>query len=319
MTESLYATTAAMLDESFGPVIRAALADPQVTEIMVNPDGRLWIERQGAPMVCVGEMARPAVDTMLRLAATLDGGGTSREHPTVDATLPGGQRLHGAVPPRVRAPMVTIRTHQQQLLTRADYVPALCPAVVFDRLWQAVQARDTVLIAGMMRSGKTTFLSTLMGALGAWERVVTVEDAAELRQAVPNQVATFAPQSRLHEVIEAAWRTAADRVLISEIRSGLAALAALDVWMGLKGGLCTIHGKSAQDALARLAHLCGEVSHAGEFRPRIAAVVDWVVYLEQVEGRRQVREVMHLKGWNGSDYVLETWCRDGRAVGPALE
>lgn len=319
MTQHVYMTACTMLEESLGPAIRAALADPQVTEIMVNPDARLWVERQGGPMVCIGEVARQTVEAIIRLAAGLDGGGYSREHPSVDATLPGGQRFHGAMPPRVTAPTFTIRTHQSQLLTREDYVPARCPAPVFDRLVQAVQAKETVLIAGMMSSGKSTCMSTLMGVIPETERVVTVEDVRELRKAVPNQVATFAPPSRLHEAIEEAWRSAAHRVLVSEIRSGLAALAALDVWMGLKGGLCTIHGKSARDALERLAHLCGEVSQAGEFRPRIGSVIDWVVYLEQVEGQRRIWEVVHLKGWTGTQYELDTWCRDGRAHGPALE
>jgi type IV secretion system protein VirB11 len=295
-----------MLEEALGATIGAALAETSVTEIMANPDGRLWVERQGEPQTCLGHLDVVERTSIIRLAASLDDALVNREHPSVDVTLPGGQRFHGSVPPRVKAPYFTIRTHQQQVLTRADYVPTLCPADVFDRLLHGVLAKEMILIVGMMSSGKSTLMTTLVGAIPAGERLVTVGDVHEVRVSVPNQVALFASPSRLHEAIEEAWRSNARRVLVEEIRNGPAALAALDVWMGLKGGMCTFHGKSAVDALHRLDHLCQEVHKGGDFRPRIGSVIDLVVYLEQVQGRRQVCEVLHVEGWDGTHYVYET-------------
>jgi len=305
MTVSVTTRTTAMLEEALGVMIQEPLANPRTSEVMANPDGRLWLEQQGEPMACIGYLPWQDRERIIRLAAAVDGTQVSSEQPSVDATLPGGQRFHGSIPPRVKAPYFTIRTHQQQVLTRADYVPALCPADMFDRLLEAVVARETVLIVGMMSSGKSTLMSTLVAAIPQHERVVTVGDVQEVKVSVPNQVALFAPPSRLHEAIEEAWRSAAHRVLVEEIRTGAAAMAALDVWMGLKGGLCTLHGKSCRDALARLEHLCGEVNRSGQFGPRIGSVVDLVVYLEQVEGQRQICEVMKVKGWK-TDYELET-------------
>ena len=316
--ERIYAHNAVMLTEAFGATIEAALADPQTTEVMANPDGRLWVERHGGGVACVGALDALEREGIIRLAAGLDYGSVDAAHPSVDATLPGGQRFHGSIPPRVKAPYFTIRTHQQRVLTRADYVPHLCPGAVFDRLMQAIVDREMVLIAGMMSSGKSTFMTTLVSAIPPQERVVTVGDVAEVRVSVPNQVALFAPPSQVHVAIEEAWRSNAHRVLVEEIRNGHAALAALDVWMGLKGGLCTVHGKSALDALYRLNHLCGEVHQNGQFGPRIASVVDLVVYLEQVQGQRQVGEVRAVHGWEKDTYVTETFfTRNGSAAGAA--
>jgi len=306
MTATVYSHNAAMLTEALGPTISAALADPQTTEIMANPDATLWVERAGRGMTCEGTMDVTQRESIIRLAASLDYATFSPERPSIDATLPGGQRFHGSVPPRVKAPYFTIRTHTSRVLAREDYVPGLCPGDVFDRLVEAVQAQEMILIAGMMGCGKSTLMTTLVSYIAPAERIVTVGDVKEIQVSTPNQVALFASPSHLHEAIEEAWRTNGTRVLVEEIRTGLAALAALDVWMGLKGGLCTFHGKSARDVLARLEHLCGEVHKDGNFGPRIGSVIDWVVYLEQVQGKRQVQEVCRVQGWTGNTYAMET-------------
>jgi Flp pilus assembly CpaF family ATPase len=302
---TLYSRRLEMFEEALGAHILEPLADPTVTEICANPDGTLWVERHGAPMVCTISLPASERTRIIWLAAALDECVIDTDSPSVDATLPGGQRFHGSIPPRVKAPYFTIRTHQQRLLTRNDYVPGLCPGDVFDRLMQAVVDKETILLVGMMSSGKSTLMSTLVGAIPQTERVVTVGDVQEVRVSVPNQVALCAPPQQLHLAIEEAWRSAAHRVLVEEIRTGDAALAALNVWMGLKGGLCTLHGKSALDALQRLEHLCGEVHRNGNFGPRIGSVVDLVVYLEHIQGQRQVCEVLRMNGWKG-DYDVET-------------
>jgi type IV secretion system protein VirB11 len=306
MTTTTEQRTRAMLEEALGECLGAAMVDPRVTEICANPCGKVWIERQGEPMQMFDYLEVFERERIIRLAAAVDGVEVNARQPSLDATLPGGQRFHASIPPRVRAPYFTIRLHQQTVLTRADYVPALCPGEVFDRLLKAVIDKETVLIAGMMSSGKSTLMSTLVGAIPQHERVVTVGDVQEVRVSVPNQVALFAAPSQLHEAIEEAWRSAAHRVLVEEIRTGEAALAALNVWMGLKGGLCTVHGKGALDTLHRLEHLCMEVNRQGSFAPRIGSVVDIVVYLDQVEGKRQICEVVQVTGWKEGQYDVDT-------------
>ena len=306
MNSGVHERTYAMFQEALGPLLREALGDPLTTEVMINPDGTVWVERQGQSMTWEGTCDVLYVERIIRLAAALDYKEVSENAPSVAVTLPGGQRFQGFMPPRVAAHALTIRTHQRQVLTREHYVPHLCPGDVFDRCVEAIRAKETVLIAGMMSSGKSTFMSTLLGYVEATERLVTVEDVQELQVQVPNRVALFATPSTVHQAIDDAWRSAAHRVLVGEIRNGPAAIAALDVWMGLKGGLCTIHGKSGRDALQRLEHLCGEVNRNGDFRPRIASVIDLVVYLEQVEGKRQVQEVLQLNGWGETGYDITT-------------
>src|SRR5262245_24407173 len=105
---TIYARKLAMFEEAIGGVIRQALEDPGTTEVMCNPDNRLWQERHGQPMVCIGSLTLGEADRIIRLAASLDETVIDTERPSVDATLPGGQRFHGSIPPRVKAPYFTI-------------------------------------------------------------------------------------------------------------------------------------------------------------------------------------------------------------------
>jgi type IV secretion system protein TrbB len=185
MTTAVAPRQQAMLDHVLGALVRDALAQPGCCEVMVNPDGTVWSERYGQPQQCIGWQAPAVTAAVIRLVASLNQTVVHAERPSLAGTLPGGQRFQGWLPPRTKAPAYCIRVPQAQTLTREDYVPACCSAATWDVIAAAVQAGETVLVAGRMSSGKTTFMNTLIGLVSPGVRMVTIEDTAELVVAAP--------------------------------------------------------------------------------------------------------------------------------------
>jgi type IV secretion system protein TrbB len=304
----------AMLTEALGPVIVQALADPQTCEVMVNADGSIWHERHGAAAVCVGHQAPRQTAAVIRLLATINQRTITADQPSLDATMPTGERFKGFLPPRVQAPAFCIRVPQAQVLTRADYVPHACPAEVWDVFIQAIVRRDNILLVGAMSSGKTTLMNALSACYPPEVRMLTLEDACELSVQVPNHLQLYASgEAEMPMIVKEGFRTAAQRVLVGEIRDGLTALTTLKLWLAIGGGLCTTHAESAIDAMTRLAYMCAEVGgDAATYQPLIGDVVDLVVFLEH----RQIAEVLRVQRWNGAQYATET-VLERRSVGAA--
>jgi len=295
-----------MLEAALGPIILDALADPRTTEIMVNPDGRIWQECHGTPMAPLGQHAPQATEAVIRLLATMNQTQVSFAQPSLDAVLPSGARFKGFLPPRTKAPAFCIRTHQTQILTKEAYVPKACSEALWDLLMQTIAQSANLLIVGKMSSGKTTLLNSLMATIPASVRLVTIEDTAETTVHVPNHLQLYtSAEADLQAVVKEGFRTAAHRMMVGEIRDGGTALNTLKLWLGIGGGICTLHADSARDALPRLEYLCKETSGGGD-QPLIGEVIDLIVFMEAVQGQRRIAEVLRIQGWNGVTYDTET-------------
>lgn len=296
------ARRAAMLKTALGPVIGAALGDPEVIEISANPDGTLWVERTGEGRRSEPEGMRPAdAERIIRIVASGCGHGCDAGHPIVSAELPeSGERFEGVLPPVSTRPAFTIRKPALRIMSLDDYAadgiisPADCLV-----LRAAIAGKDNILIAGGTSSGKTTLANALLAEIaGLSERIVILEDTRELRCDADDKIALrTAPGADLQRLVQSTMRLRPDRIVVGEVRGG-EALDLLKVWnTGHPGGVATIHANSAAAALSRLEQLIGERTNRIP-RQLIADAVDLVVFIAKTSRSRAVREIIRVFGLN---------------------
>jgi P-type conjugative transfer ATPase TrbB len=302
----------AALRQAMGPVIAAALADRLVVEVMVNPDGKIWIDRIGEGRSFTGKsLAAADADRILRLLADHVGEVVTRDRPRISATLPEtGERFQGAFMPIVASPAFAIRKRPEVVFTLEDYVDQeiLTPAQAA-LLRTAAETRQNLLIAGGTGSGKTTLANAILAEPAfAADRVVLIEDTAELQCAAADKLEMLTkrtePAVTMTDLVRDTLRLRPDRIIIGEVRDG-SALDLLKAWnTGHPGGLATIHANSAAEALTRLEDLIGEVTQRVPYRA-IAQAINLVVFIERTPTGRRIRSVTRVLGWDGEGYKLE--------------
>jgi len=285
--------------------LEPVLADPGVTEVMVNGPGRAYVERAGVlEPVALDLDAAAIVRLAERIVAPL-GLRLDRASPMVDARLADGSRLHAVLPPlAVDGPCLTIRRFGARSLALADFG---VPAEVAALLHALVAGGANVLVAGATGAGKTTLLNSLSRSIPERERVVTIEETAELRLAQPHVVrlearppnAEGAGAVAVRDLVRAALRMRPDRIVVGEVRGGeaLDMLQALNT--GHDGSLCTIHANGPRDALRRLETLAlfgGSALPLVAVRDQIVSCIDVVVFVARREGRRVVTEITEVVG-----------------------
>ncbi len=301
---------ARMLRTALGPEIGAWLEDPTVIEVMLNPDGRLWVDRHGFGIADTGA-ALPATDgeRIIRLVAHHVGAEVHPAAPRVSAELPGtGERFEGLLPPVVAAPSFAIRKPAGAVFSLADYVAAgIMSAASADALAAAVTARANILVAGGTSTGKTTLTNALLAEVArTGDRVVLIEDTRELQCAAPNLVAlrTKDGVASLSDLVRSALRLRPDRIPIGEVR-GAEALDLLKAWgTGHPGGVGTIHAGSALGTLRRLEQLIQE-SVVTVPRALIAETINVIAVLVRDGTSRRLSELARVEGLNAAgDYRL---------------
>src|SRR5262249_42505067 len=255
---------ARMLRTALGPTIAAWLEDPAVVEVMLNPAGRLWVDRLTEGLMNTGERLSAADgERIVRLVAHHVGVEVHAGSPRVSAELPEtGERFEGLVPPVVGAPAFAIRKPAVAVFTLADYVAARIITVGEAEVLRAsVAQRRNVLVAGGTSTGKTTLVNALLAEIARTaDRVVLIEDTRELQCKAPNLVAlrTKDGVASLSDLVRSSLRLRPDRIPIGEVR-GAEALDLLKAWgTGHPGGIGTIHAGSALGALRRLEQLVQE-------------------------------------------------------------
>jgi type IV secretion system protein VirB11 len=303
------------LDAYLAP-LRPWLERESVTEILVNRPGELWIEDAAVPGM--QRIALPAIDDELlkRLAeqvARISHQGINREHPLLAATLPDGARIQLVGPPATRLHWaLAIRRHRllELPLDAYDRGPITAPAeepmpdpqaAPIAYLREAIRRRRTVLISGGTSTGKTTFLNAMLTEIPAEERVILVEDTAELKLPGANGVSLIAIKGELGEakvsandLLQAALRLRPDRIVLGELRGTETVSFLRAINTGHPGSFSTVHANTPRGALEQIALMAMQTGIGltrAETLEYAASVIDVVVQLDRIEGKRGIAAI----------------------------
>jgi len=303
-----------------GPV-EALLRDPAVSDVLVNGDGRVWVERAGLLEESPTGFSGPAevLAAIERVIAPL-GLRIDRASPAVDARLPDGSRLHAVIPPAsVDGPVLAVRRFTEAVPDLAALVGAgAIDAAGAELLRYAVTRRRSLLVSGGTGSGKTTLLNLLSKEIPATERIVTVEDAAELRlsghvvrlEARPPN-AEGAGAIELRSLVRHALRLRPDRIIVGEVRGAEALDMIQAMSTGHAGSMSTVHANSPREALWRLETLAlADGAGVGDqtVRRQLHAALDYVVQVERLGGVRRVQSIARVVDGEAPTTVEEVWC-----------
>jgi type IV secretion system protein VirB11 len=299
-----------MLRTALGPAIALFLEDATIVEVMLNPDGRLWIDRLAGGLEDTGQyMSAADGERIVRLVAHHVGAEVHAAAPRVSAELPEtGERFEGLLPPVVAAPAFAIRKPAVAVFTLDDYAAAgIMTASQAAALRTAVADRRNILVAGGTSTGKTTLTNALLAEVAKTDdRVVLIEDTRELQCAAPNLVAlrTKDGVATLSELVRSSLRLRPDRIPIGEVR-GPEALDLLKAWgTGHPGGIGTIHAGTALGALRRLEQLIQEAVVTVP-RAMIAETINVIAVLAGRGAQRRLVDLATVRGLSDAgDYVL---------------
>ena len=302
--------SARMLRTALGPAIAAWLEDPSIVEVMLNPDGRLWVDRLADGLADTGErLAAADGERIVRLVAHHVGAEVHASAPRVSAELPDtGERFEGLIPPLVTAPAFAIRKPAVAVFSLDDYAAAgIMTAEQAATLRDAVGERRNILVAGGTSTGKTTLVNALLAEIAKTaDRVVLIEDTRELQCRAQNFVAlrTKDGVASLSDLVRSSLRLRPDRIPVGEVR-GKEALDLLKAWCtGHPGGIGTIHAGTALGALRRLEQL---IQEAVVTVPR-ALIAETINLIAVLAGRGSERRLIELSDVRGlgpdGDYVL---------------
>lgn len=302
----------------FGP-LQPLLDDPEITEIMVNGPQKVYIERQGRliktniSLESDEHVLRLIDRIILPLGRRVDG-----DNPTVDARLPDGSRVNAVVPPvAIDGPSITIRKFRKESLTVEQLVEygSLTQSMA-EFIRACVISRLNIVISGGTGSGKTTLLNVLSGFIPEDERIVTIEDAAELRLQQDHVVRleTKPPNSEgknpttIRDLVRNALRMRPDRIVVGEVRGGEALDMLQAMNTGHDGSLTTLHANTPRDAISRLETMCmmaGMELPLKVVRDQIASAIDLIIQqMRFKDGARKVTSITEVAGLEGDTIVM---------------
>ncbi len=298
------------LNYNLGTDIVSALKNDNVCEIMVNDDGKLWIEEFGKPMQCIGLMDSHKTKMVINTVASSLEVLATTQCPAVEGILPLYlARFEGLIPPIVSQPCFTIRKQAIKVFTFKEYVEsAIMPQQVQDLLEDAITSNKNILVVGGTGSGKTTFANAIIESMSKQcpnDRIIIMQDTPELQCMSLNklllQTSFYIDMTGLLKYV---MRLRPDRIIVGEVRSG-EALALLKGWnTGHPGGIATVHANSAFAGLTRLEQLIAEVTPA-PMRTLIGEAVDIVVNISKTPEGRRIKEVINVEGYSNLNKQYE--------------
>ena len=318
-----------LVDEliGFGP-LEALLADPSITEILVNGPHRIFVERKGvlqqidARFVDDAHLLRVIQRILAPVGRRLD-----ESSPMVDARMLNGSRINAVIPPiAIDGAALSVRKFRQDMLRSVDLLASRSlDKAMLDFLQRAVEQRCNILVSGGTGTGKTTILNMLSQLVSPRERIVTIEDTAELQLKHDHVVRLETRPANAdghggiaaRELVKNALRMRPDRLILGEIRGS----EVLDVLMAMNtghdGSMTTLHANNAQDALLRLESLVGMAGITvaeRTLRQTVCSAVDVVVQLVRLaDGRRCISEILEVVMLRDDQYVTNTLFRLDRA------
>ncbi|QSQ54824.1 Flp pilus assembly complex ATPase component TadA (plasmid) [Xanthomonas translucens pv. undulosa] len=277
------------LERDMGPELLAHLNDPKTVEIMLNADGKLWLERLGEPMTCIGTLRVAQAQAIIETIAGYHGKEVTRSKPILEGELPlDGSRFAGQLPPVVPAPTFAIRKKAVAIFTLDQYVERGIMTAQQRELGQAI-------INEMVIQDPT-------------ERVFIIEDTGEIQCAAANYVQYHTSiDVNMTALLKTTLRMRPDRILVGEVR-GPEALDLLMAWnTGHEGGAATLHANNAKAGLHRLAMLISMHPDSPKpIEPLIGEAVHVVVHIARVEGSRRIQEILEVSGFANGQYITKT-------------
>ena len=272
------------LRREMGTEIRNAMDDPQVIEIMLNPDGSVWTDKIGIGMTFLCSMSAVQALQMLGTVAHMLGTVINYHNPVVEGELPGdGSRVEGVIPPVVPNPSFNIRKKASAIFSLAEYIKSgRATDEDIQILCEAISTRKNILVVGGTGTGKTTFVNAIineMKTLTPKHRLLILEDTLELQCSMENFVSMRTSSDKsMQDLLKITMRQRPDRIIIGEVR-GKEALDMLKAWnTGHPGGVCTVHANDARAGLLRIEQLISEVSQSS-MRELIAEAIDVIAFL----------------------------------------
>ena len=279
------------------------LSDDNVTEIMLNPDGNLWIERFGQPCQLSHTVLPAAAHSLMNAIASSVNTIVDSRSPILECELlTDGSRFEGTMPPIVPNVSFTLRKKATRIFTLEEYLASqIMTQAQYDAVIHAIKHHQNILVVGGTASGKTTLVNALlqkMATLFPDERHIILEDTNELQTSAKNCVVFRTHPTAnvgMRELLRATLRYRPDRIIVGEVRGG-EALDLLKAWnTGHSGGIATIHANSAPLGLARLEQCIEEV--ANKANPHmIAATVHTLIFIEKTPHGRRVRDICTVSG-----------------------
>lgn len=286
--------------------IEALLESDTVSEIMVNPDSSVWVEESGQirslPDIHFDD---GALQTGLEVIANRFGKKLDADSPILNLRLPDGSRMAAMIPPVVNPrPLMTVRRFTSKNFTLTDLIrTGMMTDEQASILTAAVRGGKNILIAGATSTGKTTVANVLADAIPEHERILVIEDTAELRirkphvVSVESQLDTHRGQITFDDLLRAVLRHRPDRIIVGEVR-GPEARTLLDAMnTGHRGTLATIHASSAEEAIHRVATLVMRGSSGQSIdaiKDDVRRGIDLIAYIHREQGRRRVHEILDL-------------------------
>ncbi len=283
-----------------------------ISEVMVNPDGSVWIEEAGQIRLLSDiRFERDTLMTSLEVIANRFGKKLDADSPIMNLRLPDGSRLAALIPPVVHPePLITIRKFTSRNFSLEDLIARkMVTEEQAQILTAAVRQGDNLLISGGTGSGKTTLLNVLADAIPHDERILVIEDTAELYIRKPHvisaeaQLDTHKSQVSFSDLLKASLRHRPDRIVLGEVRGSEARVLLDAMNTGHRGTLSTIHASSAKGALQRLGSLVmrgsGSVAKA-DVDEEIASCIALVAHIERTAHHRQLREVLSVRSSSGA-------------------
>lgn len=303
------------LKREFGPLICGLIMDdPRVIEILLNPDGSLWVERLGQQMERIGTMTATQAESVMGTVASTLKTTITAENPILECELPPeflGARFEALLPPVVSGPTFAIRLKAKEVFTLSQYVQSgIMTPSQYDAIVSAVDMRENILVVGGTGTGKTTLTNAIIDEIARAfpaDRIIVIEDTNELQPQSLNVVVLRSTDLiEMTRLLKATLRLRPDRIIVGEVRDG-AALALLKAWnTGHPGGVATVHANNGPAGLIRMEQLVGEAT-AAPMHTLIAEAVNLIISIEKIKtapGRR-IKEIVRVLGHDGQKYITQ--------------
>lgn len=300
------------LVRDMGPLMLEALNNPKTVEIMLNADGRLWQEKLGERMACIGTMRVAQAQAIIETIAGYHGKEVTRQNPILEGELPlDGSRFAGQLPPVVPSPIFAIRKKAVSIFTLDQYVESKIMTDDHRKiLIDAIETHRNILVVGGTGSGKTTLINAIINAMvvnDPTERVFIIEDTGEIQCSAENYVQYHTSiDVDMTALLKTTLRMRPDRILVGEVR-GPEALDLLMSWnTGHEGGAATLHANNTKAGLQRLAMLISMHPDSPKpIEPLIGEAVHIVVHIARTKQGRRVREILEVSGFHDGDYITK--------------